>query len=112
MIPAMDSCCATSLSLSRMAAAAGRDDAARSTPNGTSIPACDWLQITPRLSAAIRNVVNVTVYDLSAAYPDRRVDAIREQELLRDHDAIVWQFPWHWYSVPGVLKEWMDQVLT
>jgi glutathione-regulated potassium-efflux system ancillary protein KefG len=31
------------------------------------------------------------------------VDASREQELLREHDAIVWQFPWHWYSVPGVL---------
>lgn len=40
------------------------------------------------------------------------MDANREQELLREHDAIVWQFPRHWYSVPGVLKEWMDQVLT
>lgn len=32
--------------------------------------------------------------------------------MLRGYDTIVWQFPWHWYSVPGVLKEWMDQVLT
>src|SRR5450830_1093767 len=35
-----------------------------------------------------------------------------EQEMLRGYDTIVWQFPWHWCSVPGVLKEWMDQVLT
>ena len=39
-------------------------------------------------------------------------DVAREQQLLRDHDTVVWQFPWHWYWVPGVLKEWMDQVLT
>ncbi|MEC5193050.1 putative NADPH-quinone reductase [Arthrobacter sp. MP_M4] len=36
---------------------------------------------------------HVTVHELSAAYPDRRVDAIREQELLRRHDTIVLQFP-------------------
>ena len=22
------------------------------------------------------------------------------------------QVPWYWYSVPALLKEWMDQVLT
>ncbi len=69
-------------------------------------------RVTARLAAAIQDAGHVTVHDLSAAYPDRRVDPIREQELLREHDAIVFQFPWHWYSVPGVLKEWMDQVLT
>jgi len=69
-------------------------------------------RITAHLTAAIRDMQHVTVHDLSAAYPDRRIDAVREQELLRGHDTIVWQFPWHWYSVPGILKEWMDQVLT
>ncbi|MCB5294778.1 NAD(P)H-dependent oxidoreductase [Arthrobacter sp. SO3] len=69
-------------------------------------------RITAELAAAIRDLDGVTVRDLAAAYPDRRVDAAREQELLREHDTIVLQFPWHWYSVPGVLKEWMDQVLT
>lgn len=54
----------------------------------------------------------MTVREIASAYPDRRIDAAAEQELLRRHDTIVLQFPWHWYSVPGVLKEWMDQVLT
>lgn len=69
-------------------------------------------RITAQLADAIRDLDGVTVRELSAADPDRRVDAVREQELLRAHDTIVLQFPWHWYSVPGVLKEWMDQVLT
>lgn len=75
-------------------------------------PDMEKSRITAQLTAAIKDAGHVTIHDLSAAYPDRRVDAIREQELLREHDAIIFQFPWHWYSVPGVLKEWMDQVLT
>lgn len=69
-------------------------------------------RITAHLTAAIQDLGGVTIRDLAAAYPDRRVDTAVEQQLLRDHDTIVLQFPWHWYSVPGVLKEWMDQVLT
>ena len=69
-------------------------------------------RITAHLADAIRGMDNITVRDLSADSPDRKFDVAREQELLREHDTIVWQFPWHWYSVPGVLKEWMDQVLT
>lgn len=75
-------------------------------------PDLEASRITAHLTAAIKDMEHVTVHDLSAAYPDRRIDAAREQELLRTHDTIVWSFPWHWYSVPGVLKEWMDQVLT
>lgn len=69
-------------------------------------------RITAHLTAAIQDLDGVTIRDLASAYPDRRVDAAAEQRLLQDHDTIVLQFPWHWYSVPGVLKEWMDQVLT
>lgn len=69
-------------------------------------------RITAQLAAAVRDLDGVTVRELASAYPDRRVDALLEQKILREHDTIVLQFPWHWYSVPGVLKEWMDQVLT
>ena len=47
-----------------------------------------------------------------SADPDRCVDTGREQKLLREHDTIVLQFPWHWYSVPRGTEEMMDQVLT
>lgn len=69
-------------------------------------------RVNARLADAVRALEGVTVHDLTAAYPDGRIDAAREQQLLLEHDTIVWQFPWHWYSVPGVLKSWMDQVLT
>lgn len=69
-------------------------------------------RVTAHLADAIRDIEHVTVHDIAAAYPDGRIDVTREQRLLREHDTIVWQFPWHWYSVPGVLKSWIDQVLT
>ncbi|MEU8517890.1 NAD(P)H-dependent oxidoreductase [Kitasatospora sp. NPDC048722] len=69
-------------------------------------------RITAGLADAVRDLDHVTVHDLSAAYPDGRIDVEREQALLRAHDRIVWQFPWHWYSVPAVLKTWIDQVLA
>jgi glutathione-regulated potassium-efflux system ancillary protein KefG len=69
-------------------------------------------RINAALAKAIRDLDHVTVHDLAAAYPDRRIDTTREQRLLLEHDTVVWQFPWHWYSLPGVLKEWIDQVLS
>lgn len=43
---------------------------------------------------------------------DGLFDVEEERRLLREHDVIVWQFPWYWYAVPSLLKAWMDQVLT
>ncbi|MFF1699573.1 NAD(P)H-dependent oxidoreductase [Streptomyces sp. NPDC058257] len=69
-------------------------------------------RITARLADAVSDLAHVTVHEIRPAYPDGRFDIAREQQLLRDHDRIVWQFPWYWYSVPAVLKAWIDQVLT
>jgi glutathione-regulated potassium-efflux system ancillary protein KefG len=60
----------------------------------------------------VRPLPGVTVRDLHALCPSFRFDVGAEQEALRGADAIVFQFPFYWYSVPGILKEWMDQVLT
>ena len=35
----------------------------------------------------------------------------REQALLAEHDLIVFQHPFYWYSCPAIMKEWMDLVL-
>lgn len=50
--------------------------------------------------------------DLYEQYPDLHVDVAVEQQLLRQHDALVFQFPLYWYSAPALLKEWCDNVLT
>lgn len=49
---------------------------------------------------------------LYAAYPDLRIDIQKEQELLLAHDEIIFQFPVHWFSVPFLLKKWIDEVLA
>ncbi|MEA3460886.1 MAG: NAD(P)H-dependent oxidoreductase [Bacteroidota bacterium] len=48
------------------------------------------------------------MYDL---YPDFQIDIIEEQEVLLEHDIIIWQHPFYWYSSPSLLKEWLDLVL-
>ncbi|MXQ54986.1 NAD(P)H-dependent oxidoreductase [Shimazuella alba] len=54
----------------------------------------------------------VTVHELYATYPTGKIDVQKEQELLLQHDRLVFQFPFYWYSTPALLKEWQDVVLT
>ena len=49
---------------------------------------------------------------LDERYPDLRIDIAAEQDALLQADIIVWQFPFSWYSVPGLMKLWIDQVMT
>ncbi|AZV78001.1 flavodoxin family protein [Parasedimentitalea marina] len=61
---------------------------------------------------ALSNVAGVTTRDLSSVGgPEMRFDLTVEQSLLQNHDRIVLQFPFYWYSSPPVLKAWLDQVL-
>jgi len=53
-----------------------------------------------------------TVHDLYAEYSDTTLNIEREQQLLLDHDRIIFQFPVWWYSCPSLLKQWFDSVLT
>ncbi|MED1470079.1 NAD(P)H-dependent oxidoreductase [Bacillus salipaludis] len=55
---------------------------------------------------------NVTVHNLYAHYPTFEIDVEKEQQLLLEHDRIVFQFPFYWYSSPALLKQWQDLVLT
>jgi glutathione-regulated potassium-efflux system ancillary protein KefG len=63
------------------------------------------------LADAVRNLDGITFHDLYAAYPDFTIDVGREQTLLREHDLIVLQHPFYWYSAPAMIKEWLDLVL-
>lgn len=44
---------------------------------------------------------NVTVHDLYAHYPDFFIDIAYEQDLLRQHEVIVFQHPLYTWSCPG-----------
>ncbi|MBU8869700.1 MAG: NAD(P)H-dependent oxidoreductase [Gemmatimonadales bacterium] len=54
---------------------------------------------------------NLTIRNLYAEYPDFKIDAAVEQELLLAHDVIVFQHPMYWLSSPSLMKEWQDTVL-
>ncbi|WP_088072098.1 NAD(P)H-dependent oxidoreductase [Gottfriedia luciferensis] len=55
---------------------------------------------------------DVTINNLYEKYPHFEIDVEKEQQLLLDHDRIVFQFPLYWYSTPALLKQWQDSVLT
>ena len=74
-------------------------------------PAYEKSRVHRQLTAAVRTLPNVTFHDLYEAYPDQDIDVPREQALLAAHDVIVFQHPFYWYSVPPLLKQWMDLVL-
>ncbi len=74
-------------------------------------PAIRKSRVNRRLVDVVRNVDGVTINELYEHYPDFDIDIEREQELLTDHDVVVMQHPFYWYSTPSILKEWQDLVL-
>ena len=59
----------------------------------------------------VKHQEHVTIRDLYEEYPDFHIDVQREQNLLVDHDVIVWHHPFYWYSCPPIIKQWIDTVL-
>jgi glutathione-regulated potassium-efflux system ancillary protein KefG len=74
-------------------------------------PVLERSRVNRRLIDAIRDIDGVTIRDLYEEYPTLSIDVKREQELLIEHDVIVFQHPFYWYSSPALLKEWQDLVL-
>jgi glutathione-regulated potassium-efflux system ancillary protein KefG len=67
--------------------------------------------VNRRLVEAARGLDGVVVNDLYEAYPELDIDVGQEQRLLEQHDVVVFQHPFYWYSSPAILREWQDLVL-
>jgi len=74
-------------------------------------PALQKSRVNRVLIQGVRDLPGVTFHDLYEAYPDFDIDVRREQQLLLDHDIVVFMHPFFWYSTPAILKEWQDLVL-
>ncbi len=63
-------------------------------------------------AAAALDPARVRVHDLYAHYPDYYIDVATEQALLAEARLVVWLHPVHWYSMPPLLKLWLDEVFA
>ena len=54
----------------------------------------------------------VEVRDLYALYPDYVIDIEAEQAALAQARTVVWVHPVQWYSMPALMKLWVDEVLA
>ncbi len=65
-----------------------------------------------RMLEQARTLEGVEIRSLYQLYPDFNIDIAAEQEALSRADLIVWQHPMQWYSIPPLLKLWIDKVFS
>jgi glutathione-regulated potassium-efflux system ancillary protein KefF len=65
-----------------------------------------------RLIEAVADLPGVTIHDLYQRYPDYDIDLRAEQAAVQTAALVVFQYPTYWYSLPPLLKLWIDTVLT
>jgi len=74
-------------------------------------PAPTRSRVNQPLADALAALPQVQVRDLYRSYPDYDIDVVPEQRALAKAEIVVLQYPVHWYSVPPLLKLWLDEVL-
>jgi glutathione-regulated potassium-efflux system ancillary protein KefF len=75
-------------------------------------PQMEQSRANKKLMRAARAQPGVVVRDLYALYPDYLIDIEAEQAALAAATLVVWQHPIHWYSMPPLMKLWVDEVLS
>ncbi|MES2317100.1 MAG: NAD(P)H-dependent oxidoreductase [Pseudomonadota bacterium] len=74
-------------------------------------PRAHLSRVNRRLALAARGLEHVEVLDLYETYPDFYIDVAAEQARLAAAEVVVFLHPLLWYSMPSLLKEWVDAVL-
>jgi glutathione-regulated potassium-efflux system ancillary protein KefG len=74
-------------------------------------PAMEKSRVQTRLVEHIPQSAEIRFHDLYERYPDFDIDVAYEQRLLLQHDVIIFQHPFYWYSSPAIIKQWIDLVL-
>lgn len=58
------------------------------------------------------NVSNVEIRNIIELYPDFKIDIEAEQKALLEADTVIFQYPFYWYNMPAILKQWFDVVFN
>jgi glutathione-regulated potassium-efflux system ancillary protein KefG len=74
-------------------------------------PAMEKSRVHKRLVEHIPRSADIRFHDLYERYPDFDIDVPYEQRLLLQHDVVIFQHPFYWYSSPAIIKQWQDLVL-
>ncbi|WP_084824326.1 NAD(P)H-dependent oxidoreductase [Neisseria sp. HMSC061B04] len=64
------------------------------------------------LSEVAQALPEAEIRRLDTLYPNYQFDIEAEQSAILKADVIVFQFPFSWYSVPGLMKLWIDKVFV
>jgi glutathione-regulated potassium-efflux system ancillary protein KefF len=68
-------------------------------------------RVTRQLFDEARGVPGVQAQDLYGRYPDYDIDVPAEQRQVEAADLLVLLHPIQWYSMPALMKLWLDEVL-
>ena len=74
-------------------------------------PRREQSRVNLKLAEAAAALPRAVLHDLYETYPDFYIDVAAEQARLAAADIVVFLHPIQWYSMPALLKEWMDAVL-
>ena len=73
-------------------------------------PQLEHSKANHEIAEVVANLPGITTRKLYDLYPYFEIDVELEQEILRQHDLIAIQHPLYWYSMPPLLKMWLDEV--
>jgi glutathione-regulated potassium-efflux system ancillary protein KefF len=94
----------------------GMDESHPGSQAGTYVLAAhpNWREsrVNRRLLEAARATAGVQVRDLYGAYPDYDIDVAAEQAAVAQARLVVLLHPIHWYSMPPLMKLWLDEVMA
>lgn len=61
---------------------------------------------------ALKKEDNIIVRFLDEIYKDnKKIDIEKEKKFLEKAERVVFQFPFYWYSMPALMREYFDEVL-
>ncbi len=75
-------------------------------------PALEKSRNNIRLIKTAGTVEHVQIRDLYELYPRFYINTKKEQEYLEQHDVIILLHPFYWYSIPALMKQYLDTVFT